>query len=122
HDIFSDEQFLIVREKQYESMRLILKGYRVKEFLAAEFEEESLRWMLGAGNRLRRDYSNWFQKHGVPKPESSQWPRLVGLTKEEVLANPGSSIPALFLYTPSRFQFDRSQRMIPPRASIGKNS
>jgi DNA-binding CsgD family transcriptional regulator len=120
HDLFPRERFLMVREKQSEALRLVLKGYRVKEFLADEFREENLKWMLGAGNRLRRDYSNWFRKRAVPKPKSSRWPRLVGLTKEEALANPGSNIAGLFVYTPPRFQFNRSQRVLLQRALMGE--
>jgi DNA-binding CsgD family transcriptional regulator len=121
-DIFSRERFLVVRGKQNESLNFALKGYRVKEFLADQIRENILQWMLGAGNRLRRDYSNWFRKHGVLKREASECPRLVGLTREEALANPGSSVAGLFIYTPPRFQFNRSQRLLLQHALMGETS
>jgi len=121
-EIFSRERFLTLRGKQSESLRLVLGGYRVKEFLAAEFRDEALRWMLGAGSLLRRDYSNWFRKHDVPKPECSQRPTLVGLTREEAVANPGSNIATLFIYTAPRFGFNRSQRTLLQRALMGETS
>jgi DNA-binding CsgD family transcriptional regulator len=121
-DIFSRERFLVVRERQNESLNFVLKGYRVKEFLADQIREEILQWMLGAGNRVRRDYSNWFRKHSVLKREPSERPKLVGLTKEEALANPGSNIAALFIYTPPRFHFNRSQRVLLRHALMGKTT
>src|SRR6266699_6061792 len=93
------------REKQSEAFHLALHGYRVKEFLADPIGGETSQWMLDAGARLRRDYSNYFRKNRLPKPESSQRPCLVGLTKEEALAHPGSTVAGLFIYTQPRFHF-----------------
>ena len=45
--------------------------------------KKQLHWLLDAGAHVRRDYSGYFQKHDAPMTESSQRPRLVGLTKEE---------------------------------------
>jgi hypothetical protein len=119
-DGLSPEQVLALREKQSEALHLTLSGYRVKEFLAEQIGEEDLQWMLGAGSRLRRNYSDCFAKSGVPEPESSQRPWLVGLTKEEALTNPGSNIGGLFICPPPRFYFNRSQRVLLQRALMGE--
>jgi len=58
------------------------------------------------------NYSNYFRKHHLRKPESSQRPCLVGLTKEEAFAHPGRNLSALFVYTPPRFGFNGSQRLL----------
>jgi hypothetical protein len=120
HDKLSRDQFLAVRDKQSEAFRNALNGYRVKEFLADQIGEETLQWMINAGTRLRRDYSNCFRKSGVPKPESSQRPWLVGLTKEEAFAHPGSNIAGIFIYTPPRFHFNCSQRVLLQHALMGE--
>ena len=119
YDGLSREQFLALREKQSEALRLAIAGNQVKEFLAAQIGEKNLQWMLDAGTRVRRDYSDCFRKANVPKQESSQWPWLVGLTKEEAFAKPGSNIAGLFIYTPPRFHFNRSQQALLQHALMG---
>ena len=68
--------------------------------------------MLNAGARIRQPHSNYFRNGIFFRPASSQRPCLVGLTKEEALAYPGSSVADLFIYTPPRFLFSRSQRIL----------
>jgi hypothetical protein len=109
----------VVREKQKEAFHLALRGYRIKEFLADPVGRETSQWMLDAGTRLRRDYSNYFRKNGLSKPELSQRPYLIGLTRKEAFAHPGGSIAGLFIYFPPRFGFNRSQRMLLQHALMG---
>jgi DNA-binding CsgD family transcriptional regulator len=119
-DGLSPEQVLALREKQSEAFHLTLSGYRVKEILAEQIGEENLQWMLEAGTRLRRDYSDCFGKSDVSEPESSQRPGLVGLTKEEAFAHAGSNIAGLFIFTAPRFHFSRSQRVLLQHALMGE--
>ena len=119
-DGFSPEQLLAIREKQSEAFHLALHGYRVREFLADPIGREMSQWMLDAGARVRRDYSNYFRKNRPSKPESSQRPCLVGLTKEEALAHPGSALARLFIYTPPRFHLSRSHRVLLQHALMGE--
>ena len=118
-DGFVREQFFLVREKQKEAFHLALRGYRFKEFLTDPIGMKTLEWMLDAGARFRRDYSNYFRKNRLLKPESSKRPYLVGLTKKEAFAHPGSSIAGLFINTPPRFCFNRSQRVLLRHALMG---
>jgi hypothetical protein len=112
HDGLSAEEVLAVRAKQSESLRLGLSGYRIQEFLAYPVGEDALQWMLNAGARIRRHYSSYLRNGTVFRPVLSQRPYLVGLTKREALAHPGSSVADLFVYTPPRFLFSRSQRAL----------
>ena len=120
HDGFSHEQVLAVREKQNEAFHLALNGYRMKEFLADPIGEETFAWMRDGGVRLRRDYSNYFRKRRAPVPKSSQRPWLVGLTKEEAFAHPGSHFGGLFVYTSPRFHFNRSEQRLLRHALMGE--
>ena len=120
HNGLSPEQVLAVRAKQGEALGLGLSGYQVKEFLAYPLGEEALQWMLNAGARIRRHYSNYFRNRTVSRPVFSQRPCLVGLTKKEALAYPGSSVAGLFIYTPPRFLFSRSQQVLLRRALRGE--
>lgn len=119
-DEFSPEQILAVRERQSEAFCLALRGYRIKEFLADPIGMETSQWLVDAGARLRHDYSNYFQKNRLPEPEPSKRPYLIGLTKREAFAHPGSSIAGLFIYTPPRFRFNRSQRVLLQHALTGE--
>jgi DNA-binding CsgD family transcriptional regulator len=120
HDGLSPEQVLALRERQRQALHLTLSGYRVKEFLVEQIGEENLHWMLDAGTRIRRDYSDCFEKGDVSEPEPSQRPWLVGLTKEEAFEHPGSNIAGLFIFTAPRFHFSRSQRVLLQHALMGE--
>ena len=119
-DGLSPEQVLALRERQSAALHLTLSGYRVKEFLVEQIGEENLQWMLDAGTRLRRDYSDCFGKSDVSEPQSSQRPWLVGLTKQEAFTHPGSNIAGLFIFTAPRFHFSRSERVLLQHALMGE--
>jgi DNA-binding CsgD family transcriptional regulator len=120
HHELSPEQLLVLREKQNWALHLALGGYQVKEFLADPVGRDTSQWMLNAGARLRREYSNYFRKNALSKPHPSRLPQLVGLTKEEAFAAPGSNLASLFFYVPPRFHFSRSQRVLLRHALMGE--
>jgi len=116
----SYEQKLAVREKQCEAFQLTHSGYRLKEFLAESIGMEMLQWMFDCGVRLRRDYSNYCRKRGVPIPNLWERPSLLGLTREEALAHPGSHLSGLFIYSLPRFKFSRSEQVLLRQAMMGE--
>jgi hypothetical protein len=120
HAGLSAEEVLAVRAKQSEALHLGLSGYHVKEFLAYPVGEDALQWMLNAGARMRRHYPSYLRNGTAFRPVLSQRPYLVGLTKKEALAHPGSSVADLFIYTPPRFLFSRSQRVLLQHALRGE--
>jgi DNA-binding NarL/FixJ family response regulator len=120
HHELSREQWLMLREKQSEAFHLAVGGYRVREFVADSVQQETLQWMLDAGARLRYDYSNYFRNNRAHKAQSSQGPWLVGLTKEEAFAHPGTKIADLFIFSPPRFHFTRAQQALLQHALMGK--
>lgn len=115
------EQILAAREKQNEAFNLALAGYHVKEFLAEPIGDVAYRRMLEAGAHLRRDYSDYFHRPRLPTRDSSQRPRLVGLTKKEAFARCGGQISRLFVYSPPRFHFNRSEQELLRHASLGES-
>ena len=92
----------------------------MKEILADPIDDEELHWMLDAGAHVRRDYSSYFQKHCAPTRYSPR-PRLVGLTKGEAWANPGSYLSSFFVHTPPRFHFNRSEQLLLHHALNGRD-
>jgi hypothetical protein len=122
HDGMSREQVLALREKQAEAFYLAHRGFRFKEFLAEVIGKGSLQWIVNSGARLRRDYSRYSEKHCARIPTTSQWSWLVGLTKDEAFANPGSYLSSFFIYTPPRFHFNRSEQLLLRHALLGETS
>jgi DNA-binding CsgD family transcriptional regulator len=121
-DGLSDEQILAVREKQTEAFFLCHRGYRLKEFLADAIGEAALERKLDSGARLRREYSCYFRSQGIQSPDASLRPRLVGLTKEEARANPGSLLSSLFVHTPPKFRFSDSEQLLLQHAMMGETT
>ena len=119
-DGFWREQLLAVRQKQGEALHLALRGYRVKEFVAEPIGNEASQWMFDAGARLRRDYSDYFRRNGLSKPQPSRRPLLVGLTKKEAFAHSGGNIAGLFICPAPRFYFSRSERVLLQHALMGE--
>jgi DNA-binding CsgD family transcriptional regulator len=121
-DGLSDEQILAVREKQIEAFFHCHRGYRLKEFLADAIGETALERKLFAGARLRREYSCYFRSQRIQPPDASLRPRLVGLTKEEARANPGSLLSSLFVHTPPKFRFSDSEQLLLQQAMMGETT
>ncbi len=112
-------QSLALRKKRCAAFDLALSGYQVKEFLANPIGQEACQEAIDGGAHLRRDYSKYFRRAGLPMPESLR-PRLVGLTREEAAAHPGSHLAGLFGFSPPRFHFCRSQQALLRRALDGE--
>jgi DNA-binding CsgD family transcriptional regulator len=118
-DSLVSEHVFAVREKMAEAFRLAHQGYKLREVMCAPIGEETLRWALDAGFRLRRDYSEYYHAANPGLPEAAQRPWLVGLTKEEALADYGSRASGLFVFTAPRFHFNSSEQAILRRSLAG---
>jgi hypothetical protein len=112
------ERVFAVREKMAEAFRLAHQGYNLKEILCGPIGEETLRWALDAGFRLRRDYSDFYYAANLQPPEAAESPWLVGLTKDEALADYGSRASGLFVFTAPRFRFNFCEQAV-LRRSLG---
>jgi len=117
----SHEQFLAVREKQCGAFHDALSGYHLKEFLANPMGKETLQEMLDAGAQIQRDYATYFRESDSAAEESSR-PWLVGLTREEAQAHPGSYLASLFFSGRPRFHFSHAQQELLRHALIGETS
>ncbi len=73
-------------------------GYRLKALLTEAIGARRLQVHLGGGWTVRSDYADFYQSN--PAPPEAVRPCLVGLTREEALANPGLAVSTLFSYTP----------------------
>jgi len=113
------EHYLAVHDKRSEAFDLAIAGYRVKEFLANPLGEQAYQEMRDAGAHLRCDYAIMGPTTNGYCPSRLR-PRVVGLTKEEAEAHPGSYLAALFVHTPPRFHFSGSQQKLLQYALTGE--
>lgn len=96
------EAILPLRACLTEALFIEYRGYHLKEFLANVHGEEDLRWLLYAGTYLRHSYERYYQENALPLPDYRERPFLLGITREEVAGKEGSTMAALFAYTPPR--------------------
>ena len=113
----SGDRYLPVREKRYEALQLVIGGYQVKEFLANPIGERAYEEMIDAGAKRRRDDSGREPNGAARTPFRA---RLVGLTRKEAEAHPGSQLAGLFVYTPPRFHFSPSEQTLLQHALTGE--
>ena len=95
-----------------EAFRLGHQGYNLKEIMCGPIGEDTLCWALDSGFQLRRDYLDFYEAANLDVPEAAKRPWLVGLTKEEALANYGSRASGLFVFTAPRFRFRSSEQAV----------
>jgi DNA-binding CsgD family transcriptional regulator len=119
-DSLPRERVFAVREKVAEAFRLAHQGYNLKEVICGPIGEDTLQWALDAGFRLRRDYSDFYHAANFQMPETAKRPWLVGLTKEEALANYGSRASGLFVFTAPRFRFSLCEQAVLRRSLVGE--
>ncbi len=115
------EHYLALQQKRSEAFHLAIAGYRLKQFLANPIGEQAYEETRDAGAMLRTDYAK------VACASDGAWPsqlrpRLVGLTKEEAEAHPGSYLSSLFVHNPPRFHFSRAEQRLLRWALSGETS
>jgi hypothetical protein len=108
----ASEGVFAVREKLAEAFHLAHQGYNLKEVICGPIGEDTLRWALDAGFKLRRDYCDFYHATNLRVPEAVKRPWLVGLTKEEAFANYGSRASGLFVFTTPRFRFSSCEQAV----------
>jgi hypothetical protein len=99
----TDEVHLVRAYMGRESLRFY-RGYNFKEMLVETLGDEARRRALSSGLFLRSDYSAHYQTH-PPLPSPERRPYLLGVTRDEALADEGSLISHVFVYAPPRLFF-----------------
>ena len=115
------EHYLALQQKRGEAFHLAIAGYRLKQFLANPIGEQAYEETRDAGAILRTDYAKVVFAGNGACPTHLR-PRLVGLTKEEAEAHPGSYLSSLFVHNPPRFHFSRAEQKLLRSALSGETS
>jgi hypothetical protein len=83
----------LVRFRMLEAFIAAHRGYRIKEIVQEFWDEVEPEWVVNGWGRVRNDYADWLRKSGVAAPPAGRRPYLIGVTREEALAVPGSPTP-----------------------------
>lgn len=101
----------LVRAKAIEAYHASLEGYRLQEILIEAYGEQRRRLMEAGGFR-NREQADILRRRAEDALDSHRpmHPYLMGITREEALADDGSAIASLFAYSPPRVFFKESQQ------------
>jgi hypothetical protein len=106
------------RFKMLEAFLADHRGYKIKEILQEYWGEIELPFVLNGWGHVRTDHAKYFEKRGTPLPPE-QRPHLIGLTRKEAAAQPGSVLAALFVPARPRFAFRVGEQDVLQRALFG---
>ncbi len=113
--LLSGAGYLRLCEKRSDAFHLAVAGYQIKGFLANPIGELAYQEMIEGGARLR-----WESAVPSKAPRAELRARVVGLTREEAEAHPGSHLAGLFVYTRPRFHFSGSEQHLLQHALTGE--
>lgn len=117
HRGLSDEQRLAA-DAEWGKALFGLRGCRMQAIWIEVCGEKIRRWVAGCGLLPKEDWAEWWSSLGAPPPED-QRPFLLGATREEAVAQPGSHVSFLFVHDPPQFQFTARQQELLSRALAG---
>jgi DNA-binding CsgD family transcriptional regulator len=95
------------------------RGYRVKEVLQELWDEIDPDLIGNGWGRVRTDYASYFETSGMPMPPHGRRPYLIGITREEALAEPRDPIAPVFVHASPRFSFSPGERRLLRQALAG---
>jgi DNA-binding CsgD family transcriptional regulator len=102
-----------LRYRMFESLVDTHRGYRLKDVLQEFWDEIDTEFVIHGWGRVITDYATFFDGHRRQWPPPGRRPHLIGITREECLANPGTLAAPLFVHVPPRLSLTRAeQRMM----------
>jgi DNA-binding CsgD family transcriptional regulator len=110
----------LVRFKMLEAFIAEHRGYRIKEVLQEFWDEVEPEWVVNGWGRVRTDYADWFSRRGLTPPSAGKRPYLIGITREEALAAPGSPMGSVFVHSIPRFGFTLAEQRLLGEALTGR--
>jgi DNA-binding CsgD family transcriptional regulator len=116
----SPDERIAVRYKMRESFVTDHRGYQLREILQEYWDEIELPFVLSGWGRLRTDYGDYFRGRRIPLPPPDRRPYLIGFTRAEARAEPGSMVAPLFVYSAPRFFFSPAEQELLASALSGE--
>lgn len=115
-----EQQRAHFRYRMLETFIELHRGYRIEEVLQEFWDEIDPAFVLSGWGRVRTNYAAYFRSRGQALPPPGRGPCLVGVTRDEALANPGDIAAPLFLHVAPRLLFTRAERELLQHALLGR--
>jgi hypothetical protein len=96
-----------------------MRGYQVKAALIELWDEVPAQAIHGGPYPVLTDYAHFFLRRGEAVPPPGQRPFLLGVTRQEVLADFGRAVAPAFVETPPRLGFSRAEQQLLRQALFG---
>lgn len=96
-----------------------MRGYRVKSAAIELWDEVPPHAISGGPYPVLTDYANVFRQRGEPLPPPGRRPFLLGITRQEALAEFGRAVAPAFVETSSRLDFTRAEQQLLRQAILG---
>ncbi len=103
---------MAVRYKMMESFMATFACFRVKAIIQEFWDEIATEFIINGWGSVRSEYDDYYSRRGEATPTPGRRPYLVGLTRHEVLNNPGELAAALFIHTPPRMRFTNGEKAL----------
>jgi hypothetical protein len=118
HRELPDDQCLLVDAHWGEALNE-LRGCHIKSMWLEVYGTKKRLWSEGCGIRVVRDWSDHWKKSSTPVPRDDVHPYLMGITREQALAAPGTHASFLFMHIPPHFGFSARQQEMLANALYG---
>ena len=96
-----------------------MRGYQVKAALIELWDEVPPYAINGGPYPVVTDYAAYFERRAEPLPPPGQRPFLLGVMRQEVLADFGRAVGPAFVYTPPSLGFTRAEQRMLRQAVFG---
>ncbi len=96
-----------------------MRGYRLKSALIELWDEVPPHAIRGGPYPVITDYADFLQGRGEPLPMPGQRPFLLGIARQEALADFGRAVAPAFVETSSRLGFTRAEQQLLRQALLG---
>jgi len=96
-----------------------MRGYRVKSAAIELWDEVPPHAIRGGPYPILTGYAGFFRQRGESLPPEGKRPFLLGITREQAVAEFGRAVAPAFVETPPRLDFTRAEQQLLRQAILG---
>lgn len=118
-DVRDPAQALLLRRELNLAFNAVHRGFRLREILGQGYAED-MPFLLKGGWYLRREYGAYYRRGDVPQTPPGKWLSLIGMARDEAVADGFSSLAMLFHAAPPRLGLRPGEQTLLVRALDGQ--
>jgi hypothetical protein len=119
-DRLAGDALAALRYRMFETFIEMHRGYRTKDIVQEFWDEIDPEYVINGWGTVLTDYASFFLHRGQMLPPLGQRPHLIGITRQEVLMNPGKLSSPIFVHTPPRLSFTLAEKRMIRHALTGR--